>query len=145
MDTGDYASIALSLIILGFMWQLRRDLHRDIADLRERKEASPLIRPTIMLILGLCVGIAVALVPSPAKAQDKTSPDGREAKALAYNNLGIMYQNGEGVPQDYSEALRLFRLAAEQGLDIAQYNLGNMYQDGEGVPQDNVRLCVYSA
>ncbi len=36
MDTGDYASIALSLIILGFMWQLRRDLHRDIADLRER-------------------------------------------------------------------------------------------------------------
>ncbi len=36
MDTGDCASIALSLIILGFMWQLRRDLHRDIADLRER-------------------------------------------------------------------------------------------------------------
>tara|TARA_B100000886_G_scaffold292722_1_gene218651 strand:+ start:732 stop:1112 length:381 start_codon:yes stop_codon:yes gene_type:complete len=39
---------------------------------------------------------------------------------------------------DFSNALRIFRLAAEQGDSKAQYNLGVMYRDGQGVPQDNV-------
>ncbi len=47
-----------------------------------------------------------------------------------------MYDNGRGVPQDYQEALKWYRLAAEQGNAIAQYNLGFMYDNGEGVPQD---------
>ena len=29
--------------------------------------------------------------------------------------LGILYYNGEGVPQDYVEALKWYRLAADQG------------------------------
>lgn len=47
-----------------------------------------------------------------------------------------MYLKGEGVLQDYKEALRWLRLAAEQGNGIAQLNLGAMYADGEGVSQD---------
>ena len=47
-----------------------------------------------------------------------------------------MYDNGEGVPQDYKEAVKWYRLAAEQGHAKAQYNLGLMYDNGEGVPQD---------
>ena len=38
-----------------------------------------------------------------------------------------MYANGEGVPEDHAEAVRWFRLAAEQGDAEAQYNLGLMY------------------
>lgn len=30
-------------------------------------------------------------------------------------NLGLMYYKGQGVPQDYEEALRWFKEAAEQG------------------------------
>jgi len=30
---------------------------------------------------------------------------------------------GKGVPQDYKEAVRLFRLSAEQGHEQAQFNL----------------------
>ena len=37
---------------------------------------------------------------------------------------GLMYYNGEGVPQDYQEAVSWFRLAAEQGDASAQFNLG---------------------
>ena len=48
-----------------------------------------------------------------------------------------MYANGEGVPQDDQEAVRWYRLAADQGLAQAQYNLGVMYANGEGVPQDD--------
>jgi TPR repeat protein len=58
-----------------------------------------------------------------------------------------MYERGRGVAQDYAEAVRWYRKAAEQGHANAQFNLGNMYSnlqfnlgnmyfDGRGVPQD---------
>ena len=47
-----------------------------------------------------------------------------------------MYDLGRGVPQDDQEAVKWFRLSAEQGNAKAQYNLGAMYANGEGVPQD---------
>jgi TPR repeat protein len=42
------------------------------------------------------------------------------------------------VPQDYAEAARLYRLAADQGFEEAQYQLGRMYENGQGVPQNYV-------
>jgi hypothetical protein len=44
-------------------------------------------------------------------------------------NLGLMYD---------AEAVRWYRLAAEQGLAGAQFFLGLSYDTGEGVPQDDV-------
>ena len=38
--------------------------------------------------------------------------------------------------KDYKEAVRLFRLSAEQGYAGAQFNLGTMYYQEKGVPQD---------
>jgi len=49
-----------------------------------------------------------------------------------------MDNNGQGVPQNYEEAVKWFRKAAEQGLAHGQHNLGVMYQYGQGVPQDYV-------
>ena len=37
----------------------------------------------------------------------------------------------------HAEAIRWYRLSAEQGDASAQFNLGNMYANGEGVPQDD--------
>ncbi|MCH8040748.1 MAG: sel1 repeat family protein [Nitrospinae bacterium] len=48
-----------------------------------------------------------------------------------------MYHNGQGVPKDYQEAAKWFRLAAEQGDTEAQFNLGEMYHRGQGVPADD--------
>ena len=53
-------------------------------------------------------------------------------------NLGSRYAEGQGVPQDFSQALVWYRQAANQGLADAQFNLGAMYIAGEGVPQDYV-------
>jgi hypothetical protein len=47
-----------------------------------------------------------------------------------------MYQNGWGVPRDYAEAMKWYRLAAAQGDALAQNNLGVMYRDSLGVPRD---------
>ena len=36
-------------------------------------------------------------------------------------------KNGEGVEQDFKEAVKWYQKAAEQGFAGAQYNLGAMY------------------
>ena len=54
----------------------------------------------------------------------------------AQYNLGVRYENGLGVIQDYKNAATWYRLAAEQGHANAQYNLGAMYTNGQGVLQD---------
>jgi hypothetical protein len=51
--------------------------------------------------------------------------------------LGYMYDRGAGVPQDYSEALRWYHSAAEQGDVQAQTYLGYAYGRGRGVPQND--------
>ncbi|MBI2881977.1 MAG: sel1 repeat family protein [Candidatus Tectomicrobia bacterium] len=59
-----------------------------------------------------------------------------QGHASAQFNLGVMYYDGQGVPQDYVEAAKWFRKAADQGDAPAQYNLGWMYSNGWGVPLD---------
>ncbi len=102
----------------------------------------------------ICVVLAIACWHGMVQAA--TSDDGVEALhrgdfATAYrifkplaeagdraaqNNLGILYRNGQGVPQNYAEALKWFRRSADQGSAWAQYNLGMAYQLGLGVPED---------
>ena len=54
-----------------------------------------------------------------------------------------MYANGRGVPQDDIEAVRWYRLAADQGIAVAQITLGLMYGTGRGVPQDDVQAHMW--
>jgi uncharacterized protein len=51
-------------------------------------------------------------------------------------NLGIMYDQGIGVPEDSAAAAQWFEQAAAQGDPIAAFNLGLMYTEGRGVDQD---------
>ena len=56
--------------------------------------------------------------------------------APAQCDLGICYENGEGVKQDFKEATRWVRMAADQGLAEGEYQLGFYYYHGAGVPKD---------
>ncbi len=60
-----------------------------------------------------------------------------QGDAEAQFDLGWKYDQGEGVPQDYKEAVKWYTKAAGQGIAVAQSRLGRMYETGEGVPQDN--------
>ena len=64
-------------------------------------------------------------------------PYAEQGNGTAQLYLGNMYADGEGVPEDDTEAVRWYRLAAEQGDAGGQHNLGLMYADGEGVPEDD--------
>jgi TPR repeat protein len=50
---------------------------------------------------------------------------------------GLMFDRGEGVPQDYREAFRWYVLAAAAGQPGAMNSLGLMYALGHGVSQDH--------
>ena len=53
-----------------------------------------------------------------------------------YVSLGWCYANGYGVPQDYREAVKWWRRAADQGNEVAQICLVWYYENVFGVPQD---------
>jgi hypothetical protein len=71
-----------------------------------------------------------------ATALREWTPLAEQGNAGAQFNLGVMYDNGQGVPQDYKTAVKWYRLAADQGDARAQINLGLMYEKGQGVLQD---------
>jgi len=70
------------------------------------------------------------------EALDKLFQQAEAGDMDAQYNLGIMYYNGEGAPQDYQQAMNWFHLAAQQGDADAQFNLGIMIGRGEGVKKD---------
>ena len=59
-----------------------------------------------------------------------------QGDAEAQYNLGRMHRFGQGVPENFAEARRLFGLAAAQGHAAAQGDLGTMHYSGKEGPQD---------
>jgi TPR repeat protein len=81
-------------------------------------------------------GLAVYDHGDYATALPLLRPLAQQGDARAQFDLGSMYDLGNGVPQDFKEAMKWYRLAAAQGDSQAQTNLGLMYVQGNGVPQD---------
>lgn len=59
--------------------------------------------------------------------------------------LGMMYDDGLGVPPDSREAVRWYTKAAEEGNAWAQYNLGAKYTAGNGVPLSYQEAAKWTA
>ena len=56
--------------------------------------------------------------------------------APAQTRLGSLYQDGQGVKQDYAQAMAWYLKAADQGDWLAQSNISQLYMNGWGVKQD---------
>jgi uncharacterized protein len=111
---------------------------------------------TRLISIGSCrriaLGIALALIAASARAgypegatayhkgdfataMKEWLPAARKGDQDARFGLGVMYANGQGTTRDQKEAVRWYRLAADQGHAIAQNNLCVCYMDGLGVEQ----------
>ena len=83
-----------------------------------------MIRPNLFLLALLPVAV--------------WQPLAKKGNPVAQNNIGIMYLDGRGVPQDTQEAVRYLTMAASSGSARGQNSLGALYRTGKGVPQDFV-------
>jgi tetratricopeptide (TPR) repeat protein len=56
--------------------------------------------------------------------------------AMATNNIGVIYEVGEGLPKNYTEAFRWYGKAVAAGEPIAMINQGWLYEHGLGTAKD---------
>ena len=71
-----------------------------------------------------------------ASAMAQFKPLAVQGDPRAQFNVGLMYEDGRGVVQNYREALQWYKIAAQQGNARAQNNIGFLYCYGRGVQQD---------
>jgi len=118
--------------------------------------ASPLAKPQIAMVAParldpLPVRPALSSQADPKSQGGVYLREGRYGEALlawedaaaggsaaAALNLGMMYDAGLGVPQNYSVAFNWYQLAAEQGDPVAIYNIGVLNDAGLGLRRDPV-------
>ena len=102
----------------------------------------------LALIAALCAGFTLGLTAPAwagvnegvaaynrgdfATALREWRPLAEQGVAEAQFNLGLMYYDGEGVPQDYAEAVKWYRKAAEELLSKVVYGVV-MRRRGPGV------------
>jgi len=80
---------------------------------------------------------ATAPVSQPTKTEAERTLDRANAGNASWqHSAGTMFKFGIGVPKNDTEAVKWFRLAADQGYKWAQHDLGNMYYTARGVPQN---------
>ncbi len=88
-------------------------------------------------------GKAAYLEGDYTTALEEITPLSNDGNAAAQNLLGIMYEKGQGVPQDNALAVKWYKLAAAQGELFAQRNLGVMYYKGTGMAEDVLRAQMW--
>jgi len=66
-----------------------------------------------------------------------------QGHAKAQFKLGVMYELGQGVAQNYVQAFDWYLKAAEQGEANAQYNVAVKYKTGQGVAQDDTKAAYW--
>ena len=78
-----------------------------------------------------------------ATARKTFEPLAEKGQALAEYILGLMYANGQGVPESYTEALKWLQKAAEQGEAKAQFSVGVIYFKGLGMPANQAEALKW--
>ena len=109
-----FAAVSILLLIFAALWLMKETLHRS--------PPQPTIQARVNSI--------------PATDANKIRLAAEQGNVQLQNTLGVMYATGQGVPQDYREAIKWYRRAAERDNAQAQNNLGVLYAKGQGVPRD---------
>ncbi len=98
-------------------------------------------------VLGVSL-IVLASVEAESEEFSDLKQMAEKGDSEAQYKLGVLYENGEGVPQDHADAFKWYRVSAEAGFEKsrrklrraaedgvmeAQYNLGKMNLERQGV------------
>jgi TIR domain/Sel1 repeat len=88
-------------------------------------------------LVGLSTMVLACRRTTPKHASGMRRPPTRAPPAMI--DLGLIYEKGHGVPQDYVKARGWYEKAADKGNATAISNLGAFFANGHGVPQDYVK------
>ena len=78
-----------------------------------------------------------------ATALREWRPLAEQGDARAQFDLGLLYENGDGIPRDYAKAHQWYEKSAAQGGAKAQFYLGMQCAFGEGVLLDLVQAHMW--
>jgi TPR repeat protein len=129
--------------------QLHLAANLELGDIYQRGEVVPADHAESAHYYYRAADIAVACGPEewdPDLVISAIQQGADRGHACAQSLLGAMYAVGaiSETPQDYVEAVRWYRKAAEQGNAEAQFSLARAYFNGQGVPQDYVAAHMWS-
>ncbi len=77
------------------------------------------------------------------KALSILKPLAEQGDSQAQVTLGIMYDFGNGVRKDTTEAIKWYIKAAEQGIPAVQHDVGVKYFQGQDVEQDYLKAAYW--
>lgn len=104
----------------------------------------------VKLALAVTLLQLLASCDSSQRALDETTLEAERGDVTAQKFLGRAYLDGNkgigkglGVEQDYAQAVKWFRKAAEQGEPYALRMLGLAYSYGEGVSRDYAQAAIW--
>lgn len=78
-----------------------------------------------------------------ATAFKELKPLAEQGNSNAQLFLGLMNDEGEGIPRDIGQAVYWYRKAAEQGNASAQLNLAHMFSEGRGMTKDDGVAAIW--
>ena len=78
-----------------------------------------------------------------ARALAELQPLVEAGDARSQYAMGVMAENGFGMPVNLQQAAAWYLMAAQQGNTDAQFNLGAMYEHGIGMPADPAQAAYW--
>jgi TPR repeat protein len=82
-------------------------------------------------------------VPDNDQALRRLRSAAHRGSARAQFELGVAYDWGAGVTQNYATAAIWYEKAAAQGLAAAKYNLATLFDEGLGAPKDHAAALAW--
>lgn len=89
-----------------------------------------------LIIFSAGITLSLSSFSADFKDIDHLKRLANQGDAEAQAHMGLMYQNGVGVRQDYTKAFDWYQKSANQGNQFSQHNLGILYYNGQGVRQN---------
>jgi uncharacterized protein len=119
---------------------------------RDQPLSPRFIRALVLSLVCLTGSACADMTPAMDTSRNNRAEDEANAKevrksaeaedASAQYRLGLLYEGGVGVPQNYRQAKEWFEKAAKQGHVGAQADLGALYLQGAETPQ-SAQMAVF--
>ena len=135
-ETGD----AVAQHYLGMMYLFGKGAPQDFAKAFEwvQKAAMQGNAPAQTTLGWAYMSSEFGLLPDYQLAMEWNLKAAKQGFGRGTENVGLLYENGWGVPVNYLEAAHWYKAAIDQGADSgqAQFHLGELYEKGRGIQKN---------